>query len=545
MSSFNKASVRVIIGVILAALVANLSFAQAKRSAKKTAGKKTKIQRPANASSSSRSSSIGEGDFQEAMRLVRAGQYQQASARLFQLSLSPKYADRRTQLRYLLGLMLYQMKMNQLAAFQFISVVREGNSRFLGDGLEKLSLAADALGDDALLNYAIARVKSDNFPAAHRDMLFYRIGEFQLRNQQYDEAIRSFVKVPNNSTVFDKALYLKAYAHAASNNPKAAVADFDALLEVKSDASVTDPTRVAALMGKARALYQQKEWDAAIEAYREVPRDTALWHDTLFEISWAMLRSGKFRSALSQFQSLHSPYYEEAYLPESLLLRSIVYLYICQYDEMAKVLDLFNKIYRPLYKNVDVYLNSVKNPVTYFNDVVRSIRENEELGKSTKTKKAKSNLPQLVVQKVTKEGDFQRSFQYIKKLIEEKRKIMAMPASWRTSSLGKYARQTIDRRLQRARLKAGRQVRAHMISMRTELIDFFEQEGFIRYEMTNGRKEQLKKRVAGKELPKAQINEDEERDTYVQNGYQYWAFRGEYWLDEIDNFHYVGTQSCE
>jgi len=521
--------------------VATLSFAQTRRSAKKTA--KPTAKTSASLSTEMRPSQMGEADFQEAMRLVRAGQYQQASSRLFQLSLSPKYADRRAQLRYLLGLMLYQMKMNQLAAFQFISVVREGNSRFLSDGLEKLSLAADALGDDALLNYAIARVKADNFPATHRDMLFYRIGEFQLRNLQYEEAKRSFVKVPRSSPVFDKALYLKAYAQAASGNPKAAVDDFNVILEAKSDAAVTDPTRVSALMGKARALYQQKDWDASIEAYREVPRDTPQWHDTLFEIGWAMLRSGKFRSALSQFQSLHSPYYEQAYLPESLLLRSIVYLYICQYEEMGKVLDLFNKIYRPLYKTTDSYLNSVKNPVTYFNDVVRAMRENEEnVGKAPKIK---SNLPQLVVNKVSKEGDFQRSFQYIKRLIEEKRKVMAMPASWKSSSLGKYARQTIDRRLQRARAKAGRQVRAHMIAMRTELIDLFEQEGFIRYEMTNGRKEQLKKKVAGKELPKAQVNEDQERDTYVQNGYQYWTFRGEYWLDEIGNFHYIGTQSCE
>jgi tetratricopeptide (TPR) repeat protein len=543
MNIFNKTSVRIIIGVMIAALVATLSFAQTRRSAKKAVKPKNKAS--VSRSVEKRPSQMGEADFQEAMRLVRAGQYQQASSRLFQLSLSPKYADRRTQLRYLLGLMLYQMKMNQLAAFQFISVVREGNSRFLADGLEKLSLAADALGDDALLNYAIARVKADNFPASQRDMLFYRIGEFQLRNLQYEEAMRSFVKVPRSSPVFDKALYLKAYAQAASGNPKAAVDDFNVLLEAKSDAAVTDPTRVSALMGRARALYQQKDWDAAIEAYREVPRDTPQWHDTLFEISWAMLRSGKFRSALSQFQSLHSPYYEQAYLPESLLLRSIVYLYICQYEEMGKVLDLFNKIYRPLYKTTDNYLNSVKNPVTYFNDVVRAMRENEEnAGKTTKSK-TKSNLPQLVVNKVSKEGDFQRSFQYIKKLIEEKRKVMAMPASWRSSSLGKYARQTIDRRLQRARAKAGRQVRAHMIAMRTELIDFFEQEGFIRYEMTNGRKEQLKKKVAGKELPKAQVNEDQERDTYVQNGYQYWTFRGEYWLDEIGNFHYIGTQSCE
>ncbi len=510
-----------------------LSYSNAQTRRAKTQAAAAKSSLPVN-------SSLGENDFQQAIQLVRSGRYQDASAKLFQLSLSPKYADRRTQLRYLLGLTLYQMKMNQLSAFQFISVVREGNSKFLQDGLEKLSLAADNLGDDALLNYAISRVKTENFPRANRDMLFYRIGEFQIRNQQYVEAARSLAQVPASSSVYDKAAYLKGYALAAGGDPKAAIDAFNLLIESKADAPVTDETRVAALMGKARALYQKKDWDGAIEAYRAVPRDTPLWHDTLFEGAWAMLRTGKFRSALSQFQSLHSPYYEDAYLPESLLLRSIVNLYICQYDEMDKVMNLFNRLYRPLYKDVDSYLTATRNPIAYFNDIIRSIRNTS--GKAAATKTA---LPQLVVQKITKEGDFQRSFQYIRRLLEERRKINSMPASWKSSSLGKYARQTIERRLQRARAKAGRQVRAHMITIRTELVDLFEQEGFIRYEMINGRKEQLKKRVAGKELPASQVNDNQERDFYVQNGYQYWTFRGEYWLDEIGNYHYVGTQSCE
>ncbi len=113
----------------------------------------------------------------------------------------------------------------------------------------------------------------------------------------------------------------------------------------------------------------------AIEAYREVPRDTPLWHDTLFESSWAMLRSGRFRSALSNFQSLHSTYYEDFYLPESLLLRAIVYLYICKYDEMEKVLNLFNRIYRPVYKNIEKALENPTDPTVAFNEVVKVMRD--------------------------------------------------------------------------------------------------------------------------------------------------------------------------
>ena len=41
------------------------------------------------------------------------------------------------------------MKMYQIAAFQFMSVVSKGNDKYVRQGLAKLSLTADKLGDDA------------------------------------------------------------------------------------------------------------------------------------------------------------------------------------------------------------------------------------------------------------------------------------------------------------------------------------------------------------------------------------------------------------
>ena len=509
------------------------AFAQSKKSAKKSSSKRKRKTKKR-----TRRDSLS-----TALRLAKQGKYVEASARLFQLGLSPRYASKRNQIRYLLGLMLYQMKLNQVAAFQFISVIRQGDNKYLRQSLEKLSLAADSLGDETLLNYAISRVKAENFPAVHRDMLFYRIGEFQMRNEQYGGAIRSFSQVKAGSVYYDKAQYMKGLAYGQSKRPKSAVRAFNKLLDEKIASPITDTARVGAIIGKARALYQAKLWDQAIEAYREVPRDSPMWHDTLFESSWAMLRSGRFRSALSNFQSLHSPYYEEAYLPESLLLRSIVYLYICQYDEMDKVLQLFNKIYRPMFKSISSYLKSKRKADDYFKDVVKVLVAAEKKGFDPN--KQKFNIPYIAVQKIIKEGDFQRSYSYIKNLLKERRIIRKMPSSWKNSGLAKYALKTIERRIKRARSKAGRQVRAHMLSIRSELVDLFEQEGFIRFEMLNGKKEALKKKQAGKALPVDQVNEDQERDYYIKNGYQYWTFRGEYWLDELGNYHYVGTQSCQ
>ena len=479
-------------------------------------------------------------DLAVALQLAKNNQYQAASTKLFELSYSPRYRDRRLQIKYILGLMLQQMKMDQSAAFQFISVVKEGQSKYLKQSLEKLALVADNLGDDTLLNYAISKVKVDEFPAVHRDMLFFRIGEYQLRNQQYEAAAKSFSQVRRASRHYPTARYNEALAFMERNELDRALAIFDNLAEERSAFGLTDSARVAAMMGKARVLYQKHAWDDSIAAYHEIPRDSVSWHDTIFESSWAMLRSGRFRSALSNFHSLHSNFYEDTYLPESLLLRAIVYLYICQYEEIDKVLGLFKKVYKPLYEEVDRLTKGDSN----YEKLYQSFSSVLDMYLRDQTKGKKSAMPLLLAQRLLKEGDVHSSYEYINKLKEERKRIDAMPASWKNTSLGRYAKRIVDNRIQKAQSRAGRQIRSHLIDLRAELVDYFEQEGFIRYEAINGRKEGLKKKIAGKDLP-AQIDEKNERDFYIQNGYEYWPFRGEYWLDELGNYHYVGTQSCQ
>lgn len=516
-------------------VLANLNQGQTLTVAQKSPAKSKRKRRRRVNRGSSRSELV------QALQMVKRGQFQQASVKLFQLSHSPRFRDRKMQLKYLLGLMLYQMKMPQVAAFQFISVVKDGNNKYLRQALEKLSLAADSLGDDTLLNYAISRVKVDDFPRVHRDMLFFRIGEFQLRNQQFGAAAQSFRRVQRTSPLFPKAKYLEAMAYAESKQVKKAYEGFEDLVQAREEFGVTDVARVSGVIGQARILYQAKKWEEAIEMYRQVPRDTDAWHDTFFESSWAMLRSGRFRSALSNFHSLHSGFYEDRYLPESLLLRSIVYLYICKYEEMEKVLNLFNKIYKPVYKDVVSFLK-VRSADDYFAEVIRAMKEFRDKG--DQLDRTQFKIPFVVIRKVSKEGDFQRSYSYIVKLLEEKKTIDNMDSSWRNSAIGRYAKRVIQKRLLKARKRAGLQVRAHLDTVREDLFDLFEQEGFIRYEMINGKKESLKKKIAGKDLPEEQIDQDTQRDYYIQNGYEYWPFKGEYWMDELGNYHYVGTQSC-
>ncbi|MFN7454915.1 MAG: tetratricopeptide repeat protein [Pseudobdellovibrionaceae bacterium] len=535
-------SSKLLLSSLLLISLASSAQSQRKAAPAKKAPAKPAVTAPANRASVAQRKTPqnrAAAQLSEALSLARAGSYDRASVMLYRLSRNPELAGQRQQIKYLLGVSLMEQKNYQVAAFQFVDVIRNGESKYTKQAIEKLSLVADALGDDSLLNYAISRVRLDDFPEKYKDMVYFRLGEIKLKNKAYAEAVQSFARVPASSKYYSQALFNRGLAHLEAKQTSEAQKVFEQLLSNRTNSGVTDTNRVAAQMALARTLYQAQDWDASIEAYRQVPRDHEFWHDALFEQSWAYLRAAKFRSALSNFQSLHSTFYEDHYLPESLLLRSIVFLYICKYDEMEKVLDLFERSYGTVRAKLGTKLNSVKDPIEYYQELEKA--QQFKLGKSDKNQ---LKTPYSVLRYILGQGDVKRSMAYLKTLQEEKQRMESNPVYSRSGLLS-YGQKILNNRMRNTRIAIGEMSKGHMGAIRAELRDLYEQAGFVRYEMINGRKETLKKKIAGKDIPTDQIDENVKRDFFVQNGYEYYPFQGEYWLDEVGNYHYLGKQSCE
>lgn len=474
-----------------------------------------------------------------ALGLMKSGQYAQAANALLVLSRRSDLSAERPQIKYYLGLCLMELNFNQVASFQFVDVIKSNDQKWTRQAIEKLLVVTDRLGDETLLNYAIQRIDVASVPTQHRDMLFFRLGEIKQKAGLHQEAAQLYSKVGPQSRYYYSALYNKGLAQAEANQTDLALQSFQTLLNARRTSKVTDTNKVAAQMAIARTLYQKQEWDKSIEAYSKIPRDHIMWHDAMFEKSWAMLRSARFRSSLSNFQTLHSSFYEDAYIPETLLLRSIVYLYICKYDEMEKVINLFEAQYIPTAKKINSFLASHASAETYFQEIQKiNILKNDPEAKK------KLSLPYNVLKYIAEEGNVRRSYSYIKKLNEEKKLIEENPVV-KSGTLGSYAIRIVNNRMKSTKESIGDLAKAHLLNMKTELRDLNEQASFIRYEMINGKKEALKKKIAGKDLTEVQVDENQDRSFYVQNGYEYYPFQGEYWLDEVGNYHYLGKQSCE
>lgn len=476
-----------------------------------------------------------------AMNLYERKQLIPAASALFALRLRPELKSYRGLIYLTLGKVFLDMKFPQIAAWQFANVLIVNDERFNRRALELLSIAADELGDETILNYAVSKMRISDFPLQQKDMLFFRMGEIKFRNKDYKGAIEAFDKVTSDSSYSELAQYMAGTSYAMLKDVDNAIGKFETLLAGKKR-TITSDTRVSTLMALARAYYQKKDWEKSLGYYRRVPRDHVLWHGALFESAWADLRSGRFRSALGNFQSLHSSYYDDFYVPESLVLRAIVYLYICKYEEVNKVVGLFETSYGDIQDRLTNYLRSTNDPKAYYDEIERGllVKKTLQQGKNV----TDGRIPYKVVRHIIGKPDITRGLDYLRKLYEEKRRLEKMPVSFLENPLGKYSTKLLIGRIKTAQKLIGIKAKIHMMYMKGELKDLDEQVSYLKYEMIGLQKELLQKKIAGQPAEDAKIDDDSDRSYYVKNGYDYWPFQGEFWLDEIGNYFYVGKQSC-
>ena len=114
------------------------SVAAEKSKKKSTKAKTSKTAK--SAGGSTKSAKSGGGVVARIKELATTGQYQEASKMLFSLSRSPKNASEAAQLKYMLGLMLMELKLYQVASFVFYDVIDEeirrgGEGRYLRQSL--------------------------------------------------------------------------------------------------------------------------------------------------------------------------------------------------------------------------------------------------------------------------------------------------------------------------------------------------------------------------------------------------------------------------
>jgi len=482
-------------------------------------------------------------ELNRARSLNNSENYKQASELLFSLSKNSRYRKEHPAIAYELAESLEGLGLTQSAVFQLIKAVRYGRGKVLSSALERLTHLAFKVNDDVGLNFALSKININRFPEDQKPVLYFRFGEAYASVNRFKKAYKSFSKVPKDHYLYSKARYMMGLSYSESGRLQDSYKAFTQSSNARAEKGVADNERVAALMGRARVLYHMKKWNNSIEAYRLIPRDSKYYHDMLFESAWALLRSGKFRSALSNFHSLHSEYYQDYFYPEAALLRAIVYLYICKVEEVGKVLNYYENTYGRVAVKLKSYMRAHPTPRK---DVEEYLRLADEMASEEASDRDSYEIPYIILRHLHRASRVRSRGESVINVEDEIDRIDSM-GEWSNSRVGIVSKNSLLVRQKASLKRLGKAIRLEMKKYNRELTALGDQKELIKFELISSEKEQARKTLEGRDdfSDGSTAGKKASRFSFTKNGYEYWPFQGEYWLDEIGNYHYLGASRCE
>jgi len=97
----------------------------------------------------------------------------------------------------------------------------------------------------------------------------------------------------------------------------------------------------------ARMLYENGYMDAAIKYYKQITTKSDFWLEAQEEMAWAFVRKGEPQNTLAITQGLVIPQFKNIVGPETVFLRTLAQLKVCDYPGVLKTLAMFRERYKP------------------------------------------------------------------------------------------------------------------------------------------------------------------------------------------------------
>lgn len=115
-------------------------------------------------------------------------------------------------------------------------------------------------------------------------------------------------------------------------------------------------------MTAARMLFDSGYMDAAIKYYKKVSKSSDYWLEAQEEIAWSYIRKGEPQNTLAITESLVIPGFKDMVGPETIFLRSLSELKVCDYPGVLKSLAMFKERFQPRTKEMLLVSENANTP---------------------------------------------------------------------------------------------------------------------------------------------------------------------------------------
>jgi len=458
--------------------------------------------------------------------------YHSASEKLLFLAKNAKKKRDSAKAYYYVGRSLLKLGLVYSAIPFLIKAISSDNRHYTPLALKGLFRISEYLKEDKFLHSAMEELDYDYLPTESRAEVNYYLGKSYFGDELYEKAMRKFQKVIAGSHFFSASLYFRGLIYYKDGNLQKAAEFFKEILDLEGAEGTLVYDLAALALG--RLYYELQAFSRAITAYRLVTKWSSVWHEALFESSWAYFMAGNPQKALGNLHSVHSPFFDRYFNPESYLLKAIIFYSFCWYGDADKsVTDFLQR-----YTTLSAYISKLQEVYEQADPQQVFL----SLSKKAQSGDQKDEYYKMIFNFILTEKTFSKTVHQIDVLERELQADTTAPDFWQREFFPPIKQQLMKRREAKEKA-AGFFVRDFLKKDAMDLKNQINQAQIIQLEIKSSEMTRLeeKLRQLGQKTVEKKVKE---KDILIDVGFEFWPFTGEYWKDEVGYYIYNIVNIC-
>jgi tetratricopeptide (TPR) repeat protein len=437
-------------------------------------------------------------------------------------------------IRYYLAYCLEQMGMGYSALEEYNRFL-EGtgtDGKLVSKGIERSVSLARRMEAGWIIAPGLARLDTSKVSEGDRGPAMYWVGRHHYQEGNY-AAARAFLSlVPKKTEFYANARMIEGVTLTREKKPVMAIAPLAAAVNASKDDTDGMTWRVAN-MNLGRAYYALGNFERAIEHFEATPRGSQQWFESLYEASWAYFRLGRFSGSLAHLQTVDSPFFDGVYHPDATLLRILIFYYLCKYIDGQTMLNEFTEEHRPIQVALDKALARADgNPEELFEALYAWKVHHKDAGVP---------LPDPVKQYFATDESLVQVGDYLAGIDAELATVAKGRTGWEKSGLRKQVQRELEERKKVAAEDKGREALARLRTMHDVLLEHLGNSELYKIEMITAEKNIYDAAFQGRLAEQVTTRK---LDPNVPEGYDFWPFEGEYWVDELGWYEVNTINEC-
>jgi hypothetical protein len=497
-----------------------------------------------------------------AKRLFDKDRYAEAAVALYRVVAGETGDDPGNQqlASYYLAVSLYKLKFYQASYALFSLISMQKTHLKFRETLLWLAKLATQLPEPADIIERVGKYSDEEvarFNNPQQKELFwqlnYMLGRYKYRNRDYEDAVRLFQKVDQESPYYVQSQFFSGISYVQLRKSVPAIKSFQRVEKAVDEGAegVEDEGRMRdlAYLSMARTYYSSsikldaetnapnvnsEKLSAAVKYWNQVDEASEYWLDALFEESWAYFMAGDYPRALGNIHTIQAPYFPGSFFPEADILKAVIYFSNCNYEAATTVVARFNKKYQPLRKELQKVLAHFKGgaPEESYKFLL-SVRDGTaDLDPSIKG----------IVENAMSDRALLRNIEYVKVLDDEVEHFKKAPGQFQSSGLGKQVQDALKLARDIAVQNAGKLAKSRYDRNLDDLDEHLRNGEKILIDITAAQRNLLDEKLQQGQVSKVEskifgvVKPDEE--------HLLWPFQGEYWRDELGFYRQVVESAC-